>query len=80
MTSPTNISPEVLTVEEARRLLRVSRNCIYRAIARRQVHAVRVGRRLLVPKAALKRLLARSPGGPEGQQDATKGKEVGAIA
>ena len=50
--------PDVLTPVEAARLLRLGRNSVYDAIARGEVPAVRVGRRLLVPKAALQRLLA----------------------
>lgn len=50
-------SPEVLTVCEAARLLRLGVNTTYDAIHRGQLPTVRIGRRLLVPRAALKRLL-----------------------
>jgi excisionase family DNA binding protein len=45
------------TVPEAARLLGVSRRAGYAAVATGAVPAIRIGRRLLVPKAALKTLL-----------------------
>ena len=47
----------VLTVEEARRLLRLSRGLMYDALRRNEVPNVRIGRRILIPRAALMRLL-----------------------
>lgn len=47
----------VLTVAEASKLLRISRGAAYEAIKQGQIPAVRVGRRLLVPRASLERLL-----------------------
>lgn len=49
--------PPVLTVPEAAKLLRVGRNQCYEAIARGELHAIRVGRSIRVPRAALERLL-----------------------
>ena len=49
--------PDVLTVAEASGVLRLSRNATYEAIQRGEVPAVRIGRRLLVPKAGLVRML-----------------------
>jgi excisionase family DNA binding protein len=49
---------ETLTVEEARTVLGLGRNGAYRAIRRGEIPAIRVGRRLLIPRAALDRLLA----------------------
>lgn len=52
------------TVEEAGRLLGVGRNQAYDAAKRGEVPTIRVGKRLLVPKAALDRLLGvGEPGG-----------------
>ena len=48
----------VLTVKETSKLLRLSKNATYEAIRRKQVPAIRIGGRLLVPRAALERLLA----------------------
>ena len=47
----------VYTVPEAARLMRVSPRTYYQAAARGEVPAIRVGRRLLVPEAALSRFL-----------------------
>jgi excisionase family DNA binding protein len=51
--------PERLTytVEEAGRLLGICRNSAYRLATEGQLPTIRLGRRLLVPKAALDRLL-----------------------
>ena len=47
----------VLTVEEAAVLLRLSRGTAYEAVKRGDIPTLRIGRRLLVPRAALLRLL-----------------------
>ncbi len=48
---------------DAARLLGVGRNTIYKAAATGEVPVVRIGKRLLVPKAALLRLLnGKGPG------------------
>ena len=46
-----------LTIEAAGRLLGVSRNSAYEAARRNEIPVIRLGRRLLVPRAALMRLL-----------------------
>ncbi len=58
MTSGSNPKRLVLTVGEAGELCRLSRNAMYSAIARGEIPSIRVGRRLLIPKAALERLLS----------------------
>ncbi len=52
----------VYTVLEARLLLGLSRSLMYEAIRTGEVPSVRIGRRILIPKAALNRLL-------EGEKD-----------
>ena len=47
-----------LTVDEAAKCLGIGRNSAYEAIARGEIPVVKVGKRLLVPKAALEILLA----------------------
>lgn len=47
----------VLTVEEAGRLLGLSRPTAYQAAARGEIPSIRIGRRILVPVAALSKLL-----------------------
>lgn len=49
---------EVMTVEEARKRLSISRNAIYGAIQRGEVPSIRLGRRILVPRVAFDRLIA----------------------
>ena len=49
---------EVLTVDEAAAALRIGRGTAYEAIRRKELPAIRLGRRLLVPRAALERMLA----------------------
>jgi excisionase family DNA binding protein len=46
-----------LSVEEAASLAGISRNSAYEAVRRGELPVIRVGRRLLVPRAALLRLL-----------------------
>jgi excisionase family DNA binding protein len=50
----------VLTVEEAATLLGISRAFAYEAVNRGEIPSIRIGRRILVPKAALQRLLGAS--------------------
>jgi excisionase family DNA binding protein len=47
----------VLRVPDAARLLGVSARTYYAAAARGEVPAIRIGRRLVVPEAALRRFL-----------------------
>jgi excisionase family DNA binding protein len=54
-------NPTVLTVAETAKLLRIGRNVAYEAIARGEIPSIRVGRRVLVPIARLRRLLDGEP-------------------
>ncbi|HEX3860461.1 MAG TPA: helix-turn-helix domain-containing protein [Stellaceae bacterium] len=47
-----------LTVPEAGAQLGISRNAAYEAVARGDIPSLRIGKRLLVPKLALDRMLA----------------------
>ena len=49
--------PAVLTVEEAAVLLRIGRQSAYQAVRAGEIPTIRVGRRLLVPRARLERML-----------------------
>jgi len=49
-----------LTVEEAATLLGISRAFAYEAVTRGEIPSIRIGRRILVPKTALSRLLEKS--------------------
>lgn len=48
----------VITLDEAAVLLRISRGSAYQAARTREIPTIRIGRRLLVPVAALERLLS----------------------
>lgn len=48
-----------LTVDETSRLLRLSRGATYEAVRRGQLPSIRIGRRILIPRAALEKLLER---------------------
>jgi excisionase family DNA binding protein len=62
-------SPAVLTVPEAAQLLRLARNTAYAAARRGQIPTVRIGRRILIPRAALERMLEQAaPQPPEPEQ------------
>jgi excisionase family DNA binding protein len=50
--------PLVLTVDEARRVLRIGRRQLYEAIARRDVHTVKFGRSIRIPRSSLEAWLA----------------------
>jgi excisionase family DNA binding protein len=50
--------PDVLTVAEAGEVLRLGRNSVYEAIRRKEIPSVKLGKRLLVPKEGLQRLLS----------------------
>jgi excisionase family DNA binding protein len=45
------------TVAETARLLGISRGAAYEGVASGEIPSIRIGRRLLVPRAALSRLL-----------------------
>ncbi len=60
-TSSSAVSPVedrlVYTVEEAAALLAISRSFAYEAVQRGEIPSMRIGKRILVPKAALERFL-----------------------
>ena len=58
--------PHVITVEEAAELLRISRNTAYEAVKRGEIPSVRVGRRILIPRISIMKML----GGEEATGDA----------
>ena len=49
-----------LTVEEAGRLLGLSRGLAYEAVHRHEIPSIKVGKRLLIPRAALEKFLAET--------------------
>ena len=57
--------PAVLTVDEARRVLRIGRRQLYRAITRRDVPAIKLGRSIRIPRSGLEAWRAASVEGRE---------------
>ena len=58
--------PPVLTVPEAAKVLRLGRNSLYQAIREGEIPVIRIGRRLLIPRARLEQLLmAEKPSGDQ---------------
>ena len=56
--SPDHDQPSrVLTVEETAKELRISRNGAYEAIRRNEIPSIKIGRRIVVPRAALDRMI-----------------------
>lgn len=49
--------PETTTIAQAAKRLRIGRNQAYEAAAKGQLPVIKIGRRLLVPTAALDRML-----------------------
>jgi excisionase family DNA binding protein len=51
----------IMTVDEVAKLLRLSRNAAYEGIARKEIPSIRVGRRILVPRAGIEAMLSGTP-------------------
>ena len=58
--------PLTMTVTECAKRLGIGRNSAYEAVSRGEIPAIRVGKRLLVPKVALERLLLAGQGAAPG--------------
>jgi excisionase family DNA binding protein len=58
----------LLTVTEAARLLRISRNLCYELIAQKQLPHIRLGRRILVPRYGLEQWIAQTAGLPAARE------------
>ena len=54
-----------MTVEEAAVVLGISRATAYDAMSRGEIPCIRIGRRILIPKVALERLLDGAGGGAQ---------------
>jgi len=50
----------VLNVEEARRIMGISRGLMYEAIHQGEIPSINIGRRILIPRAALMQLLEQT--------------------
>ena len=68
MTSEVTVMPGdslTFTVTEVAKLLGISRGAAYEGVREGQIPALRIGRRILIPKAALERLLEQSASAAE---------------
>lgn len=52
----------VFTVNEARKLLKISRGLMYEAIRRGEIPSIHIGRRILIPRVAFERMLETNIG------------------
>ena len=57
--------PQVLSVPEAGRLLGICRDSAYAAVRNGTLPSIRIGKRIVVPRAALERLLNGTNSRPE---------------
>jgi excisionase family DNA binding protein len=53
----TDNSPKVFTVCEVAKILRLGKISVYQAIEKGEIPCIRIGRRILIPRHALERLL-----------------------
>lgn len=58
MTDQSTTTRPTLTVKEAAELLGIGRNTAYEAVKRGEIPSIRIGSRVVVPRAAFERLLA----------------------
>jgi excisionase family DNA binding protein len=58
-----------LTVEDAAEVLGIGRSAAYEGVRRGEIPSLRIGRRLVVPRAALERLLAAGSARADGDGD-----------
>ena len=70
MSDATQTDRATLTVEEAARLLGIGRGLAYEGARTGTIPSLRLGRRIVVPRAGLERLLASGrPPNPSGPRD-----------
>lgn len=60
--------PAVLTVAEVAQRLRLHANQVYAATASGEVPSIRIGRRVLIPRAAFEKMLAGAGASPPGRR------------
>jgi excisionase family DNA binding protein len=55
-----DLQPQTYQISEAAKLLGIGRNHAYEAAKRGEIPAIKIGRRVLVPRAALDRMLLKA--------------------
>lgn len=63
--SEQQLGPLAVSVDEAARLLAVSRDLVYDLVATGELVSVRLGRRTVIPVIALQELIATGRGSPD---------------
>ncbi len=58
MKTRTTETREVLTPEETAKRLRLGRNAVYAALAKGEIPSIRIGRKILVSRAVIDRMVA----------------------
>jgi excisionase family DNA binding protein len=62
---PDPVEQPVMTVDEVAELLSISRASAYEGVKTGEIPSIRIGRRIVVPTAAVRRMLRLDSGGPE---------------
>ncbi len=63
-----SVTKQTFTVEEAAVQLGIGRNSAYEAARRGDIPTIKIGKRILVPRAALERFLEASPREPQAEE------------
>lgn len=63
------VEPQVLSVPEAGRLLGICRDSAYAAVRTGALPSIRLGKRIVVPRAALERLLSGNSRQPPSEKN-----------
>ena len=58
-----DVESAVLSVNECAKLLKISRGSAYQGISQNSIPHIKIGRRILIPKVALQRLLSGAGNG-----------------
>lgn len=53
-------SPLTVSVRQAAKLLGISRNAAYEAVRTGEIHSIRIGRRVIIPKVVLLSMLSKT--------------------
>lgn len=61
MSAKRRANPDTLTVPEAAERLGISRNAGYEAVKRGELPSIKIGKLILIPRAAFERMLAGEP-------------------
>jgi excisionase family DNA binding protein len=57
--------PDLLTVKETAKYLRISRNKAYDLVAEGRIHCIHLGRKIIIPRWGLDQLVAQEAGLPQ---------------